>query len=122
MDSMKYPKGALQARITENREAHRALFLKAHAGFRDELEARLEEFLEEVRRGEKVDAAKLFTIARLPIPEDRTGDYDAVLDMLAMSTDAQIELAEHEFRQYVRDEWGWKQQWLASAAMYTQGE
>lgn len=120
MDTMKYPKGALQARIAENREAHRALFLKAQQGFRKELDALLDELLEELRRGEKIAQTRLHAIARLPVPEDRTGDYDTVLDMLEMSSDDLVELAEHEFRQYVRDEWGWKQQWLATSAMYAQ--
>jgi hypothetical protein len=52
-------------------------------------------------------------------PVDQTREYNKVIRMLEMSTEDVIELQEHEFSQYVLDDWGWKGQFLASNSAYS---
>ena len=47
-----------------------------------------------------------------------TKEYDQVIDMLDMSVDSEIELTHSEFRQYVRDEWGWSEMFNTTAVNY----
>jgi hypothetical protein len=51
-------------------------------------------------------------------PEDHTTDYDDAIDMMEWSTDGTIELTQSQFVQYVKDDWGWKDNWVASTAAY----
>jgi hypothetical protein len=44
--------------------------------------------------------------------------YDVVLEGWRMTEDDEIELSVQEFRQYVKDEWGWKKEFLATSQNY----
>ena len=113
MNDVQMDKTALVERIQKNRDEHRGIFEKAIDGYRD---AAAEFFAEQL---DKAKAGKPFvTYFQEPVPEDHTSDYDAVLDMLEMDKRSTITLSSSHFRQYVRDEWGWKSEFLATSQNY----
>ena len=70
--------------------------------------------LEEARAGKRIRRA-----VQLIEPTDQTKEYDAAIAMLQMSVDDVINLEEHDFRNYVLDQWNWKQAWTASNIGYS---
>lgn len=109
MQKVRVNKGELLAVVQKNRDNHRAEFEKALAEYKEALTTYLNEKIEEVKAGRLVEH-----YIKLPQPEDHTDDYDQVLEMLAMSVDNEIELDYSDFARYVRDDWGWKGQFMAS--------
>ena len=109
----------LLQRLKENRQKHEENFKLAYEGYTQTLMEELEQKLAEVQAGRKnhrVNGQRLL-ILNIP-PECHLDDYDEVIDMLEMADDKQIKLSQQQFRQYARDDWGWKQQWTASTAEY----
>lgn len=106
-------KAELIDRIRLNRDQHRAVFEKAIQGYHDELKRELADRLDRLIKGQHIDKH----IALLE-PEDHTEDYDRVLDMLEMSVDDEVTITAQEFAQYVRDDWAWKRQWVATNSAY----
>lgn len=106
-------KNELRERVQQNRNKHRALYEEAREGYYKQVEKFFKEQLKRVRAGE--DFVSYFND---PVPEDHTDDYDNVLDMLDMALGANITLSNQEFRQYVRDDWGWKTTFTATTSTY----
>jgi hypothetical protein len=106
-------KSDLLARVEENREGHREVYEKAMDGYTKAAVAFFQEQLERAK-----DGNTFVTYFGEPMPEDHTDDYDNVLDMLDMEVGDQITLSNAEFRQYVRDDWGWKQTFIATSSNY----
>ena len=113
MREVRIAKDKLRARVQENRDQHRSVYERAIEGYRVTV---IEWFNAQIDRAKKGGP---FEVAfSLPRPEDHTGDYDRVLDMLDMSEDDVITLTDTEFTQYVRDDWGWKPVFEATSASY----
>jgi hypothetical protein len=113
MESITVNKADLLAKLQENRDNHRAEFLKALDGWRITAEAESTKLAEEAKAG-KLKLAFL----SLPRPEDHTSDYDRRIQMYEMDINTTVELEEHEFAQYVQDDWGWRKQWTTSNSTY----
>lgn len=113
MDTIEVSKHSLLAKMRENRDRHRAEFEQALDGWRITANAAVEKLYEEAKAG-KLQQAFL----NLPRPEDHTPDYDRRIQMYEMDISETVELEEHEFAQYVQDDWGWRKQWTASNSMY----
>jgi len=107
-------KERLRERVQANRDQHRAIFESAVEGYRGAVMKWFGAQMDRLRDG-KDDFQVSFTGTR---PQDHTEDYDRVLDMLDMSEDDTITLSEDEFAQYVRDDWGWKRNFMAMSATY----
>ena len=112
MDYVTVKRLDLLTRVKKNRGAHRDLFLKAQKGYRKAVIKELDQMLQEAKEGKPIRRA-----IQLPEPEDHTADYDRVIDMLEMSIHSTIQIAEHEFDQYVRDNWEWKA--MATSTTYS---
>jgi len=104
----------LQAKIGANRDNHAKIAAEAAEGFRAKAMDWFKKQLHFVEEGGAVN----FRFG-MPFPEDHTEDYDRVLMMLSMCTEAEIELSESQFAQYVMDDWGWKRDFLQSNANYS---
>ena len=113
MKEVKVKRTELLAVIQKNREDHRAGFLKAQEGFRKRVIEELDTMLKEAREGQNY---RLYV--GLPQPEDKTKDYDRVIEMLRMSVDEIIEITQEEFAHFVLDQWQWKQNWSTTNSMY----
>jgi hypothetical protein len=105
----------LKAKLRENRDSHHDQFEKAWQGYCKMVRAELEHKLERIKAGKPIDRY----LGHTP-PEDHTGDYDDVIAMLEMMLDESIELTQGQFKQYVQDDWGWKEQWVTSNTAYMQ--
>lgn len=113
MDKITVKTAELLEKITTNRDAHRALFLKAQEGYRKDVIAELDRMLSDARAGKEICRA-----INLPVPEDHTDDYDCVITMLKMSTSPIVEVSQSDFKMYVMDDWSWKQHSFATNSFY----
>lgn len=114
MNEVTVERGSLLEVVRENREAHKELFEEAVKGYRKKVIDELEMMIEEARKGGRIRRA-----IQLPEPENHTADYDRVIKMLEMSIHDNVELDAREFNQYVMDDWGWKDAFIATASSYT---
>lgn len=116
MQNVKISKDRLRKVVQENRDNHRKQFEEALDDYKKALESYLSEKIEDIRKGVLIDH-----YISLPQPQDHTDAYDQILEMLDMSVDKEITLTFGEFKQYVRDDWGWKGEFETSSstlAMY----
>jgi hypothetical protein len=108
-----FDKAVIVQRIQKNRDRHRNIYERAMEIYRERAIEQLNSFIDDLKAGKN---PKLYI--NLPVPEDHTKDYDAMLDMLQTSTDPTVELDEQRFRQFVRDEWDWKAKFLGTVNSY----
>lgn len=92
----------LLAKTTANRTAHLELYTKAEAGYRKAVIDELEKMLADAREGKPIRQN-----VHLPVPENHTEDYDRIITMLKMSVNTVVELTNHDFDQFVMDNWAW---------------
>ncbi len=109
-------KDQLVVTVRENRAEHRARFDEAMVGYKVKAIELLGEHIERI----KANAPEAVSV-HLPMPSDHSAEYDRVIQMLIWSQDDQLELSALEFSEYVMDEWGWKAEFTASNALYSQG-
>jgi len=114
MDSIKVKKSQLLEVLKKNKEAHREIFLEAVDGYRKQVTKLLEERLWMIKQGKKINL-----YFGLTEPVDQTKDYERAIGMLQMSLDEVVELSERDYQCYVLDDWSWKNQFLASNALYS---
>ncbi len=113
MNEVSVKKKELLTTIQANRATHRQEFEAALEGYRTHVVAELERTLMEARRGQTIRGVS-FTV-----PSDHTDDYDRAIRMLEMSVDEEIEISQHDFAQYVMDDWSWKRDFLTTNSLYT---
>ena len=114
MKTIKISKNKLLTKMRENREAHRKQFEEALEGWKERVIEELEKAVENAKKGIKFE-----TFFHLPRPDDHTADYDAIIDQVEWNERGEIELDIHTFNQYVRDDWGWKEDFISTNAMYS---
>jgi len=114
MEDIRVSKDELMQRLDVNRACHRAAFEEAISGFREEVIRVLDITIDDAKAGRDVKAN--FSFVK---PEDHSADYDRALEMLRMSLDDEIVLAEDDFQCFVMDDWGWKGKFVADYANYT---
>lgn len=113
MHSVKVKRKELLKKVEKNRKSHRDLFLRAQEGYRIDMIAELDRMLKDAKAGKNIRRAVV-----MPEPQDHTDDYDRVIDMLKMSVDDEITLDSTAFDNYVRDEWQWSRQAMATNVSY----
>lgn len=113
MNAIKVKKAELLGKLKANRANHSAQFDKAAKGYRKRVIEALTSRLKEARNGKLPQL-----IFNLPMPVDQTKAYDRAIGMLELSVDDVIELEEHDYQQYVLDEWSWSAQTTASNSFY----
>lgn len=116
MRAVRLKRIALLEKVKTNRANHRAVFEKALEGYRKAVIKELEKMLEEAKKGLRIRREVMMVE-----PIDQTREYDRIMQMIEMSTDAIIELDERDFSQYVMDDWSWKANFLESTNPYTRG-
>lgn len=113
MDEVFISKDKLLKKIKKNREHHRETFEKALMGWHSRVIEELEKEISDAKKGREFR-----TYFNFPQPTDHTPEYDAVIDQIEWSETDKIALDFHQFNQFVRDDWGWKQDFLSNTAMY----
>lgn len=114
MQSVKVRREDLLEKLTANREEHAKEAAEAKENYREAVVKRLSEMLKQAKSG-----GKLETNVSLPSPQDNTRDYDNAIAMVQMSAEDIIELSAIEFRQYVLDQWAWRDSALLANSLYS---
>lgn len=113
MNDIKFSKDDLLTAIKTNLNAHRSEFETAIAGYEAEALKRTKDLVKQLKNGERPN----LTI-HLAIPMDHTKDYERIIRMLEMSQESVVVLDEHDFAQYVQDDWAWKNQFHLTNSSY----
>ena len=114
--SVTVPRAELLDKLHANRAAHVQAYQAAMDGYVKATVKELETKLERVKAGKDIDP-----YLKNSEPANHTEDYDDVIAMLTMAGDDIIELSQGLFKQYVQDDWGWKQAWIGSNSAYLPG-
>ena len=117
MKTIKVLKSTLLGAIKENRSHHATEWETALSGWRKEAAESIATNIDTLT----LDLGAMRSPSSLPkdfklhdlkrldqMPVNHLDEYDRAIQMLTMHMDDSIELEEGEFRQYVQDEWEWK--------------
>ena len=99
-----------------NRQKHVGEYEEAIVEYRKEMIRQMEENLAEAKAGGQIKG-----IITLPVPISYKNSYDTAIEMLELGLDTSVELDEQEFKTYVKDQWNWKDSFLATTANYKKG-
>lgn len=118
-----FVKDDVLARVEANREQHEKDYNDAIKGYWIELAEKLEELRDQLARSlaqakNEENPDRLSFAIHLRKPQHYLDDYDRVIDMLKLTTEESIKLDESQYRQYVRDEWDWKQEFTQTNVAY----
>jgi hypothetical protein len=111
--NIKVDKEKLLATLETNRAAHGAAYETAKRGYIRVTTQQLQEHIERLANGDLIERAWIPSP-----PDDHTSDYDDVISMMEWSMDNEVELTQAQFKQYVQDDWGWKDAWVTSNTAY----
>jgi hypothetical protein len=103
----------LLADLVKNRKKHAKEYELAAKEYKEAARVAVEKLLEKIVSGKPF---KLYI--SIPEPVSHVSDYDCTIQMVEMSVDRIIELTELEFRQYVLDEWQWRDELKNSRMLY----
>lgn len=106
-------------KLRENRDAHKAAYILAVAGFRDDVLTTLLT-LTAAQQTSNV-AIDLKDIQQLSAPVSYESEYDNVIEMLEISVDGTIQLDSSAFKAYWKDEWSWKRSFMVANSKYITG-
>lgn len=109
MEKITARKDELLNKLIANRADHRAIFEEALEGFQAKVREEADRLAVLAREGSKTDVR-----ITLRAPEDHTRDYDRAIAMVQMNVGDTIDLLEHDFAQYVMDDWGWQGTFLSN--------
>ena len=101
--------------LRENRDKHALIVTEAQVGYLAAALKSVEKCRAALAEGKQVSLSKY----ALTPPADYRSAYDTVISMLEWSTDETITLAADEFRQFVQDQWDWKDGFILSNAAYS---
>lgn len=119
LSNIKVQKAELASKIEANMAKHKQEFERAHAAWIQQFLGGAEGFLSEVLDGRHgVPGLLLKFIRDNEEPSYHLSEYEAALEMLSMSTDDHVVISSHEFRELARDEWGWKEHFIANSSKY----
>jgi len=113
-------KAALIAKITEERDQHKALYDKAVIAYTAQFVEAAQRFAEEAV--ERAKSGRVFAnFTWLPVPEEHTEDFDRAIEMLQWEVGDEVTLSEHDFATLVQNQWGWARSFTANSISYTTG-
>jgi predicted nucleotidyltransferase len=105
------------ATLTNNRDAHKAIFAEANANYRDKVVNAMRQRADDIEAGS--DISVYFD---LPQPEDHTDDYEEALETLKWEQRDQLELARNaEFQSWMLNKWHWERSFASNTTSYTAG-
>jgi hypothetical protein len=110
-----FNKDIILERLKSNREEHLMIVREAQKGFREKLQAILENKLEDLKAGHEVNLH-----IGLHIPSNHVDDFDRIIEMLEMCIDDDIKLNQDDFQCYIRNRWHWNTEFLASNRAYSE--
>lgn len=99
-------------KIKENKAAHIEAYKKAVVAYKAEALKQINEQLESVNSGSLNAKLELVT------PVNNEANYDKIIEMFNWEVNAEIELSQQEFNEYVQDETEFARHAMMSNAMY----
>lgn len=114
MKSVRVEKGRLVEALTANRSKHVEEYTAALEGYYKQAEAEVKKLAKRIK--DRSEGGHLYV--NLVKPESYEEQYDTALEMLEWSQDESIEVSQQEFRQYIQDEWAWKQSFSTTNSTY----
>jgi hypothetical protein len=116
MKTVKIKSKDLLAHLKKNRTKHQAEYAELMIEYRQAIIDMLSNKLKAAKKNEDIDHH--IHVVR---PSDYTSSYDQAIAMLEWTTDSEVELDQHEFVQFVQDQWVWKQAFMATQSAYGKG-
>jgi hypothetical protein len=113
MEPITVKKEELLEKLSRNRADHRSVFEDALQAYGAQAQETLEQYLSQLRRGQRVHIQIM-----MPLPIDRTRDYDRVIAMVKAHQGELFTLSEKDFQQYWMDDWTWKREFLRTSNQY----
>lgn len=113
LNLIKVEKAVLLDKLIANRDAHVVEYNEAVAGFRLSVITELEDYLSIARTGNKIR-----TSIKFDEPVCHEDDYNTIIEMLEMSIEDELYITMTEFKQYVQDNWHWKQNFEITSMKY----
>jgi hypothetical protein len=113
MNTVMVEKARLLDTLRLNRDEHRAIFEKAQGVYRERMIEELDRALAEAKAGRKI--VRAFS---LPVPEDHTDDFNTAIAMVEWEVGNTIALEQHDFEQYVLNQWHWRASFAANTGSY----
>jgi hypothetical protein len=105
--------------LHRNRDAHRAVFVKALGRYHELLEQALVDRIDAI---DKHPDKPVKLLINLPTPEDHTRDYDRVIAMIQRHQGETVSMSEQKYANYMDDEWDWTRAWVGNTRSYVSGE
>lgn len=116
MQEVNIEKSVLLPIVISNREKHNQIYNAAVSGYWIKAEEVLNSKITQIQKQEKID-----NYLNLSFPENHEEDYNRVIQMVELSSDAILNLSQTEFSQYVRNNWNWRQSFLGTNSNYITG-
>jgi hypothetical protein len=116
MRSVKIDKKKLLGIVRENKEKHIVAFNESVEDFKALAIKITAANLELANSGDLAKISKAKSIPQAPTSHEK--EYERAIRMLELSVEKEIEVEEDIFNQLVLDEWAWKNQFVASSALY----
>lgn len=113
MNTVKVAVSDLLKHLKKNRDSHVKEYAEAMVGYRETLVKELKLMTKKATAGEDIEL-----IVRVVRPENYEQSYTEAIEMLEWTVEKEVELDRHQFKQYVQDEWSWKQTFVRTAGMY----
>lgn len=113
-EGVRCKRAELLEKVKENRAEHRKVFEDALAGWEEAVTKRLAQMVKNAKEKKKFEL-----MVGLPQPQDHTSEYDRVIAMLELSVDETVVIDHRQFAQFYMDDWGWKGDFITTAAAYT---
>ena len=99
--------------LKENREKHKNAMDEVMALYRKKVIEELDKALQAAKEGRDI-----ITNLNLVRPINMTQHYDRAIGMLSMSVDAEVEITQEEYANYVLDKWHWSDTICTNAMSY----
>lgn len=114
MQTIQVSKNDLREALITNRTKHVEEYEKALDGYFKAAEKEALKILEQIRSR----TSKSYLGVNLERPSSYEEDYDTALEMLDWHQGEFVDLNQTEFKQYIQDEWGWKQRFVGTNSTY----
>ena len=113
MKTVKIKRGDLLSHLKNNKKKHIEEYTEAMVGYRKAILQELKD--KQMVACQNLDISHTLKTVR---PASYESSYDEAIAMLEWTTDKEVELDQHEFKQYVQNEWTWKNAFATSTLSY----
>lgn len=115
MNNVKVRKDELLSCLYNNLDKHQSDVEDAKRLRIDKIERFFNEQLEQIKADRNYQPKENI---RFPMPQDNSSEYKKAIKMVEMNQDEIIELSETQFDKLVMDNWGWKEDLIATSSLY----